>query len=118
MRAERGRLLSWPEVRERVAISRTTAWRLQRAGSFPLPVMISAGRVGWREEEITAWTASLAKRKLNKAGAAQVDEPPQAAAAALATTIIAAEGGRARPLKFVSSRRQAGAPTQQLGFDF
>jgi prophage regulatory protein len=57
-----GRLLAWPAVRERVGISRTTAWRLQKDGAFPKPVVISAGRVGWREEDIIAWAASLSAR--------------------------------------------------------
>lgn len=56
------RLLSWRAVRERVGISRTTAWRLQNRGAFPAPVQISAGRVGWRQEDVEAWIASLTPR--------------------------------------------------------
>lgn len=53
------RLLSWGKVRELTGLSRTTAWRLQKAGGFPRPVAISPRRVAWRETEIRAWQASL-----------------------------------------------------------
>lgn len=56
------RLLPWPKVRDITGLSRTTAWRLQKAGDFPLPVVISPGRVGWRESELQAWKASRAPR--------------------------------------------------------
>lgn len=36
-------------------LSRSTAWRLQRAGAFPKSVALSPGRVGWWESELTAW---------------------------------------------------------------
>lgn len=57
-----GRYLRWREVEARVGISRTTAWRLQKAGDFPAPYVISTGRVGYRESEIEAWQASRAHR--------------------------------------------------------
>lgn len=53
--AHRDRLLSWPKVRELTDLSRSTAWRRQKAGDFPLAVRISPGRVGWRESEVIAW---------------------------------------------------------------
>jgi predicted DNA-binding transcriptional regulator AlpA len=56
------RLLPWPKVKDITGLSRTTAWRLQKAGDFPLPVVISPGRVGWRESELEAWKASRAPR--------------------------------------------------------
>ncbi|WP_271166622.1 helix-turn-helix transcriptional regulator [Brevundimonas intermedia] len=49
------RLLLWPEVRKLVGVSRTTAWRMQRAGLFPWPIPVSPGRVGWWESELNAW---------------------------------------------------------------
>jgi prophage regulatory protein len=52
------KFLSWPQVEARVALSRTTVWRLMRAGDFPKPIPISRGRVAWVEEEISAWIAS------------------------------------------------------------
>ena len=52
------RLLPWPKVRDMTGLSRTTAWRRQKEGDFPLAVRISPGRVGWWESELTAWKAS------------------------------------------------------------
>jgi prophage regulatory protein len=49
------RLLSWPEVKARVGLSRTSVWRLEREGKFPKRVRILPGRVAWRESEIVAW---------------------------------------------------------------
>jgi predicted DNA-binding transcriptional regulator AlpA len=56
------RLLPWRKVKDLTGLSRTTAWRLQKAGDFPFPVAISPGRVGWRESELTAWQASRGPR--------------------------------------------------------
>lgn len=58
------RLLPWPRVKDITGLSRTTAWRLQKAGDFPPPVVISPGRVGWRESELQAWKASRAPRAM------------------------------------------------------
>lgn len=74
------RLLPWTKVRDLTGISRTTAWRLQKAGDFPPPVVISPGRVGWRESELEAWKASRAPRSAAAAPAQRsflpLDEPP------------------------------------------
>lgn len=102
-----GRLLAWPAVRERVGISRTTAWRLQNAGQFPLPVVISAGRVGWREEEIAAWAASRTSR------ASSAPEP--AHASALRPSGLAPP---APPLARSANSRRPKPHNSQLGFDF
>jgi predicted DNA-binding transcriptional regulator AlpA len=58
--APEDRLLSWPEVRARTSLSRTTAWRLQKAGAFPKPIRISPGRVAWRSSELTIWERAQA----------------------------------------------------------
>jgi predicted DNA-binding transcriptional regulator AlpA len=50
-------LLPWVEVLARVELSRTTVWRLERAGTFPRRVRKSPGRVGWRESEISDFVA-------------------------------------------------------------
>ena len=51
------RLLRKPAVLERVGLSDTTIWRLERAGKFPKSIRISAGAVAWREADIEAWIA-------------------------------------------------------------
>ena len=69
------RLLSWGMVKEITGLSRTTAWRRQKAGDFPLAVQITPGRVGWWQSELDAWKASRAPRSVSRAA------PPAAPAA-------------------------------------
>lgn len=61
-RAMPDRLLSWAKVRDITGISRTTAWRLQKTGEFPLPVRLSSGRVAWPESEVIFWASSRIRR--------------------------------------------------------
>ena len=49
------RMLREREVRTATGLSRTTRWRLERAGQFPRKRRISPGAVGWLESEIMAW---------------------------------------------------------------
>jgi len=49
------RLLRKPAVLDRVALSDTTIWRLERAGKFPKSFHVSPGAVAWREADIEAW---------------------------------------------------------------
>jgi prophage regulatory protein len=51
------RVVRFREVEDRVGLSRTTIWRLERDGKFPLRLKISARTVGWIESEIEAWIA-------------------------------------------------------------
>lgn len=50
-------LLLMPEVTERVRLSDTTLWRLEKVGRFPKRVKIGFKRVAWRTVEIEAWIA-------------------------------------------------------------
>lgn len=43
------------DVVEATGLSRSTLWRLERAGNFPKRRRLSPGRVAWRSEEIDAW---------------------------------------------------------------
>lgn len=38
-------------------LSRTTIWRLRRAGKFPQPIRLSANAVGWFAYVIYEWMA-------------------------------------------------------------
>ena len=38
-------------------LSRTTIWRLRRAGEFPQPIRLSANAVGWPAHVIDEWLA-------------------------------------------------------------
>jgi len=49
------RVLRFEEVRSRVALSRTTVWRLERAGKFPKRRQLGENSVGWIEAEVDSW---------------------------------------------------------------
>lgn len=39
-------------------LSKTTCWRLERAGDFPKRIKLSAGAVGYKTSELLEWLAS------------------------------------------------------------
>lgn len=49
------RFLQEKDVLELTSLSRSTLWRQIKSGRFPPSVVISAGRVGWRESAVQAW---------------------------------------------------------------
>jgi prophage regulatory protein len=59
------RVLSQQAVLARVPVSRTTLWRMERAGDFPKRIQISANRIGWLEADVDAW---LDERKASYGG--------------------------------------------------
>lgn len=48
-------LLARRDVEARTSLSRTSIYRLAKAGQFPKPVQITQNRVGWRADDIEAW---------------------------------------------------------------
>lgn len=113
------RLLPWRSVKDLTGLSRTTAWRLQKAGDFPIPVAISPGRVGWRESELTAWQASRGPRS---ASSPKPAIPPRAFAVAPEAILSKVERpvSPPRPRARRASRRRStpdGAPAQ-MSFNF
>jgi len=52
------RFLRFPAVRARTGLSRSTIWRLERAGRFPRHRRISRHAVAWVEGEIAEWIQS------------------------------------------------------------
>jgi prophage regulatory protein len=46
------RLVPFREVAQRVALSRSTIWRMERAGQFPKRRRLSVNKVAWWEPEI------------------------------------------------------------------
>lgn len=52
------RLLRREEVEARCGITRTTVYRLMRAGQFPEPIKIGPRAVRWPASEIETWLAS------------------------------------------------------------
>jgi prophage regulatory protein len=57
------RFLPPPVVTDRTSLSRTTLWRMVRAGEFPKPIAVSPGRVAWSEAEVNAWMAARANAR-------------------------------------------------------
>jgi len=49
------RILSTQEVQHLTNLSRTTLWRMERAGKFPARVHLSSTRIGWRNSEVQEW---------------------------------------------------------------
>lgn len=51
------RLLRWPDVRDRVGICRSQAYKLIDAGRFPKPISIVEGgrSIAWIESDISSW---------------------------------------------------------------
>lgn len=45
-------ILRFPEVQKRTGLSRSTVWRLERAGKFPQRVRVGLRGVGWFESSI------------------------------------------------------------------
>lgn len=109
------RLLSWREVRSLAGISRTTVWRLQNAGAFPRPVMISPGRVGWREREVADWKAALAPRS---SGAPSRTRRVKPVATPDAADVARAGPPPASPAPTGTGTRSRPATPGQLSFDF
>jgi prophage regulatory protein len=46
------------ECHQRSGLSRSTRWRLERAGLFPRRRRVSPGCSGWLESELAAWIAA------------------------------------------------------------
>jgi predicted DNA-binding transcriptional regulator AlpA len=51
-------LLPTNDILNITGLSRTTLWRLERAGKFPMRLRLSANRVGWRKDEVEEWIAT------------------------------------------------------------
>jgi len=99
--APAGRYLAWKDVAKITGLSRTTAWRSQRIGEFPRPYPISAGRVGFLENELEAWKAWRRDRSVGAtvikgrpaasvAPARQPSEPVRAASTSPAAVTVSA----------------------------
>ena len=57
------RLLKIRDVIALTSLSRPTIYRLSRSGSFPSPVQLSPGRVGFSEAALREWLNSRTSRK-------------------------------------------------------
>ena len=59
------RVLRLREVLDRVGLSKSTLWRLIKAGQFPKPISLGPRAVGWIEEEIDQWISSRSRAELS-----------------------------------------------------
>jgi len=57
------RLISKPEMLDRIGLSFPTVWKLMTEGKFPRSVVVGA-KTAWVESEIEAWIAALPRRRL------------------------------------------------------
>ena len=63
------RLLTRPEVETRCGITRSTIYRMMRAGQFPEPVKVGPSAVRWPESEIEEWLNTRPRATGEGAGA-------------------------------------------------
>ena len=52
------RILKQPETSRVTGLSRSSIYRLEALGQFPLRVKLSEAASGWRSDEIAAWIDS------------------------------------------------------------
>ncbi|MEP7309164.1 MAG: AlpA family phage regulatory protein [Acidobacteriota bacterium] len=52
------RVLKQKEVSSRTSMSRSWIWRAVRAGTFPSPITLGSGHIGFFEDEIESWLAT------------------------------------------------------------
>ncbi len=57
------RFIREPECRRVTGLSRTTRWRLERAGLFPSRRAISRNAGAWLESEVQDWLQSRAENR-------------------------------------------------------
>ena len=55
------KVLRLPDVLERVALSKSTLWRLINDGDFPEPIKLGPRATGWLEEEVDEWIRSRSR---------------------------------------------------------
>lgn len=48
------------ELFKKIGLSRSTVWRLEKAGSFPKHMKLSSKAIGWNLDEIDAWLLARA----------------------------------------------------------
>ena len=50
--------IRWPQVKAITGLSRTTVWRLEKAGQFPKRRSLGAHSVGWLQSELAGWASA------------------------------------------------------------
>lgn len=63
------------EVKEKTGLSKSTRWRLERAGQFPQKIQLSLRAVGWRAESIIEWCRNREAAKNGPVAQKKTDGP-------------------------------------------
>lgn len=56
--APAAQLLRLPAVKQLLGLSKSSLYRLVKAGEFPAPVQLTARTVAWRAADVGAWVSS------------------------------------------------------------
>ncbi len=56
--SDNDRIIRAKEVAKITGLSRTTIWRMEKAGTFPARVSLGGNSVGWKHSEIQEWLRS------------------------------------------------------------
>ena len=51
-------VIRFPALKEKIGLSRSTVFRMEKAKSFPQHIRMGANSVGWLEHEVDAWIES------------------------------------------------------------
>jgi predicted DNA-binding transcriptional regulator AlpA len=54
------------QVLDRIPMSKTTLWRMEKAGKFPRSTYLSPNRRAWFEDEIIKWQNEVDERQPNR----------------------------------------------------
>ncbi len=57
-----------PRVKKETGLSKSTRWRMEKAGDFPQKVQLSPRAVGWRAESIIEWCRNREEAKNGPVG--------------------------------------------------
>ncbi|WP_408997959.1 helix-turn-helix transcriptional regulator [Syntrophus buswellii] len=49
------KIIRYPVVEKMTGLSRVTIWRMVKAGTFPKPIQLGSGSVGFFEDECVEW---------------------------------------------------------------
>lgn len=55
------KIIRWKELKSKLGLSRSTIWRMMKAGTFPKQYQIGVNSVGWSEDEVNDFIQSLKK---------------------------------------------------------
>jgi prophage regulatory protein len=87
------RFLRPRDVLALIGVSRTTLWRMIRAGQFPSPVRITERRSGFLQETVESWMRSRVEGTTWESRAAQA-LPPRTGDLAVSPRLVAAQTPR------------------------